>query len=133
MEYPITVNKIEFAFNPRPVAGWRGKEVGKFVSIRPCGEKYKNKTYLGMLLGDMPLGVSASFNEESGTLTIDDALRNPAIWVFDTNEVVFGAESWWGLIKNEDQLRKITDEDINSVWYVKALKQIQEMEEHNGD
>mgnify|MGYP000282015848 FL=1 len=34
----------------------------------------------------------------------------------------FGAESWWSIIENPEELKDITDDDINSQWYVKALK-----------
>lgn len=47
---------------------------------------------------------------------------NPAIYVFDLQRIIFGAESWWSIIENPEELKDITDDDINSQWYVKALK-----------
>ena len=47
---------------------------------------------------------------------------NPAIYVFDLQRIIFGAESWWGIIENPEELKDITDDDINNIWYVKALK-----------
>jgi hypothetical protein len=49
-------------------------------------------------------------------------MRNPAIYVPALKRLVFGAGSWWGEIKTEDDLKEITDKDINDVWYVQALK-----------
>ena len=37
-------------------SGWRDKDKGKFVKIRPCNEKYGGKTYLGIYLGELPMG-----------------------------------------------------------------------------
>jgi hypothetical protein len=48
------------------------------------------------------------------------------IFIPEVNEVVWGCGSWWGKIKSEDDLKTITDEDINNVWYVKALNQLEE-------
>ena len=42
----------------------------------------------------------------------------------EMGEVVYGCESWWAAIENEDDLKEISDLDINSIWYVKALKGI---------
>jgi len=53
---------------------------------------------------------------------------NPAIFVFDLNEIIFGYESWWGVIESEKQLKEITNDVIDNVWYVKALKQIDELD-----
>ena len=47
---------------------------------------------------------------------------NPAIYVFDLQRIIFGAESWWSIIENQEELKDITDDDINNQWYVKALK-----------
>ena len=37
-----------------------GNKVGEWVKIRPCGEQYADKTYLGILIGDAALGSSIS-------------------------------------------------------------------------
>lgn len=41
---------------------------------------------------------------------------------FDLQRIIFGAESWWGIIESLEELKDITDDDINNIWYVKALK-----------
>ena len=90
------------------VKGWHS-EPGTFVSVRPCGDEFDEKTYLGIFVGDVAIGKTLS-------------LHNPCIWVPDLDQYIFGCESWWGVISNEDELRKITDADIENVWYVRALK-----------
>lgn len=47
---------------------------------------------------------------------------NPAIFVPELGKIIFGMESWWGRIKSEEELKDITDGDIENVWYVKMLK-----------
>ncbi|SME48916.1 hypothetical protein BACERE00183_04191 [Bacillus cereus] len=37
-------------------------------------------------------------------------------------EIIYGAGSWWGKINSEEELKEITDADINDVWYVKMLQ-----------
>ena len=74
-----------------------------------------------MYLGNQPWSQTVSYNEESGELTVGMA-SNPAIYVFDLQRIIFGAESWWGIIESPEELKDITDDDINSQWYVKALK-----------
>ena len=125
MKYPITVNKIEFDKSDLIQEKVLFGEVGDMVSIRPCADEYKNKTFLGILLGELPLGYSVSL-KEGGILIVRRSSFNPAIFVPDINKTIFGCESWWGVIKDEKQLKEITDKDINNVWYVKALKGIEE-------
>ena len=47
IEYPITVNKIDV--KPIEYDSWHCK-TGDLVAVRPCGEKYEKKTYLGFYL-----------------------------------------------------------------------------------
>jgi hypothetical protein len=35
---------------------------------------------------------------------------------------------WWSEIESEDQIHNITDNDIQHIWYVKAMKQLAERE-----
>lgn len=42
-------------------------------------------------------------------------------------------ESWWALIKGPEHLKEITDGDIQSVWYVQALKAMTEAESEHGE
>jgi hypothetical protein len=68
------------------------------------------------------LTARATFNPKTGVLEVGLAMHNPAIWVPDLKRIVFGMESWWGVIDNPDDLKQITDADIQNVWYVKALQ-----------
>lgn len=125
MEFPITVNSVEFeeADPLRPKLLFGGA-CGDMVAVRPCADEFEGKTFLGVLLGEMPLTVGVAFNKETGSLHVRRQLYNPAIFIPERNAVVFGCGSWWGKIKNESQLRQITDNDIQNVWYVKALEQL---------
>jgi hypothetical protein len=118
IEYPIEVSKINY---DKQTGGYRDKDIGRFVSIRPCAEECKNKTYLGIYLGDLPISNHVTHNSETKELNVG-FMTNPAIFVFDLKKIVYGCESWWGLIQGEEDLKQITDADINNVWYVKALK-----------
>ena len=126
MEFPITVNKIEIpsftAIQPKMIFGG---EMGDMVMIRPCGEEYEEKTFIGILLGEVATDIYADLNSE-GTLEVRAYCYNPAIFVPDVNKIIFGYESWWGKIENEEQLKQITDADIQNVWYVKVLKHLSE-------
>lgn len=120
IEYPIEVSKINYG---KRQTGWRDGDIGKFVSIRPCGEEYQGKTFLGIYLGDLPVGHHVTHNPETKELSIRFDC-NPAIFVFDLKKIVYGLESWWGIIKSEADLKQITDRDIDNVWYMKAMKQL---------
>lgn len=95
----------------------------QFVSIRPCAEEYNKKTYLGVLIGDVATSVSGKISNKE--LIVSPSMMNPAIYIPETNSIVYGFASWWGKIKSPDQLREITTNDINNVWYVAALKELQ--------
>lgn len=117
IEYPIEVNDIQTNTNKSMLYH---DEIGKYCKVRYCKD---NKTYLGLFLGELPMDISISYTID--TKTINAAFRsNPAIFVFELNKIVFGCESWWGIIKNEEDLKEITDQDIDNIWYVKALKQL---------
>lgn len=116
IEYPITVDGIDYekyeAYNlDRP----------GLVKIRPCAEKYGDKTYLGLLLGDLPASTHVSYDKKTKRLIVG-MMSNPAIFVFETQEVVYGCESWWGRIEDPSELTDITDDVISSQWYVAPLK-----------
>jgi hypothetical protein len=98
----------------------RERQIGKFAKVRLCSS---DKTYLGLFLGELPHDISVSYNEEAKTLNLG-YMENPAIFVFDLNKIVYGAESWWSVIESERDMKDITDIDIENVWYVKALKAI---------
>ena len=125
IEYPIKVNKINFR---KPFSLY---EVGGFAKVRPCGEEYENKTYLGLLLGELPTDSYVTYNKESEELNVG-IMSNPAIYVFDLNKIIYGYESWWSRIENENDLKNITDSDINNQWYVKALQQLKDHPTEKG-
>jgi hypothetical protein len=93
---------------------------GTLVSIRPCGEEYKNKTYVGFYLGDIALGSSVGLSDNK--IQLNFANHNPAIFVPELGKIIYGCESWWGEIESIEKLKEITNEDIDNVWYVKLLK-----------
>jgi hypothetical protein len=94
------------------------------VSIRPCDKALGGKTYIGILLGDMPLGIGVAVHTQTNVAQVGPTHYNPAIWVPDLKRVVFGCESWWGLVDGLDDLRAITDKSIDNIWYVKAAKEL---------
>lgn len=109
----------------RPIRSNLSGEPGTLVMVRPCPERYHNKTYIGILVGDATIDfINVGTKEEPKY----EAYRNPMILIPETKSVVFGAESWWGPIEKEEDLRQITDADIQDIWYVKALKQTLERE-----
>jgi len=126
IKYPIEVVGIDFG-DELPYSGkplFHPKNVGKLVAVRPCDDACKGKTYLGLYLGDIALSKYVMHDKEAKRLKFEIGGYNPAMFVFDLNRVVFGCGSWWGEIKSEEHLRQITDDDINNIWYVKALKQL---------
>lgn len=119
LEYPIAVKEVKveaIKYNKD-----RSHKMGALVKIRPCGDEYNNKTFLGFYLGDLPLSIYQSFNPNTNVLEINTS-DNPAIFVPEIQKIVFGCESWWGEIKSEDELKEITDETISNQWYVRLLK-----------
>ena len=111
IEYPITVDRIETRGNVhlhRPC----------LVRIRPCGGE---KTYLGFLCGDMDDSPMASYSPKERTLSIS-VMSNPAIFVPELMKVVWGCESWWSPIRSAEELSDITDDAIESQWYVQLAK-----------
>ena len=98
---------------------------GDPVRIRPCGKEYGDKTYFGILIGDIALSIGHSI-DDNGTVTAERQHYNPGILIPELGKIVYGCESWWGKIESEEELDKlITDESIQSVWYVKLLKQME--------
>ena len=93
---------------------------GTAVRVRPCGDEYEGKTYFGVLIGEVPLGISSRINSE-GTLTVMRSMYNPAIFVPALGEIIYGAGSWWSEIDPDQEIDQITDEMIGDVWYVKMM------------
>ena len=121
IQYPIEVSKINTENFTNKSHSYQNSEIGKFVKIAPCAEEYKGKTYLGLYLGELPIGPHITHNSDTKELCISTT-KNPAIFVFDLNKIVYGMESFWEIIECEEQLKEITNEDIQNIWYMKALK-----------
>lgn len=117
IEFPIEVASVR---SLSPTARPREQRVGAWVSVRPVGEE---RTYLGVYLGDLVNRIGHSYNVESRELTIYPC-GNPAMFVPELKRIVWGCESWWGVIETPDDLRRITDADIENVWYVRALRDL---------
>jgi hypothetical protein len=123
-------DSVEFRPDPDKQKAWKpkllfGGECGDMVKVRPCAEQYGDKTFLGVLLGEIAQTVSLGHKKEEPTVYYYGlGNHNPAIFVPELNTIIFGRESWWGKIKDETELRAITDDDINNVWYVRALEEL---------
>ena len=137
-DFPITVSDIKCNLgNPFECTSFgnfiRGESyIGRLVNIRPCAEEYEDKTYIGLYLGDCALSAHVTHDPDTDVLTIERSFGNPAIYVFELKKVIFGCESWWGVIEKKEDLDKvITDESIQELWYVKALKAM--LESDNED
>jgi hypothetical protein len=104
---------------------WTEREIKmrspRLVAIRPCDG---TKTYVGIHIGNLPIGVSTKYDRRSGVMEIGLGVGNPAVVVPMLGKIVFGYESWWGPIESEDDLKQISDEDIENVWYVKAMRKM---------
>lgn len=126
LKFPITVNAVIFERSPMSEPYQEkllfGGQCGDFVAVRPCDAKFEGKTFLGVLIGSIPLSQGVQFNAATGELTVRRHMHNPMIFIPEHSTVVFGCGSWWGRIKDETQLRSITNADIANVWYVKALQ-----------
>jgi hypothetical protein len=118
IQFPVEISGLESRMGlPRTT-----ERTGEWVSIRPVRD---TKTYLGIYLGDFTLECFHSYNLKTKILTAIPH-RNPAIWVPDLKRVIWGCESWWGVIDTPEKLREISDADIQDIWYVKALKELTE-------
>ena len=129
----IKINSIEVSNDHetiRPSGIFGGQKPGTMVAVRPCNEKYKNKTFLGMYLCDAPTGVIGEQVGDKIVLKMT-SYTNPAIYIPEYDEIVWGYGSWWGEIKSEEHLKQISDKDIQDIWYVKALKQLSNQEDIN--
>jgi hypothetical protein len=122
MKWPKVVTGIHWGDGPAFRAPREG--LTEWVAVRPCAEEFGGKTYLGVMIGDIALSISARYDAEGGVLSLSPVMHNPAIWIPDLRRVVFGCGSWWWRLKSPDDLRTITDADIENVWYVRALRDL---------
>lgn len=121
IQYPLEIDGIDIS----PLEGWNLKSIGQLVAVRPCSENPGNRTYLGLYLGEQPWFLSASFHRDTRRLDVSAAC-NPMIYVFETRRIVRGADSWWSRIQSQEDMRQISDEDIQSAWYVRLMNDIAE-------
>ena len=120
IEYPIQVDKIvtdEF----RDGFDLYANKVGSFVEVRPCGDEYGKKTYVGILLGEQPMGARVTYNESNRQIRVSSNM-NPAIFVPTLKKIIYGCESWWRVIENPNEIQNISEDDINNTWYVQLAK-----------
>jgi len=121
MEFPLEVSDVVIHPLYRENIGI-SCHPGRLVAVRPCDPSLEDKTYLGVYVGDLPVGIGMSRNRESGILELRPSLSNPCILVPELGRLVWGCESWWRRIESVEDLKDITDEEIENTWYVKALK-----------
>lgn len=119
IEYPLTINGIENRYSEDIKHSLY--PCGALACVRPCGEEYKGKTYLGILLGDLPISALISHDRRTGMLSVG-AMTNPAIFVPELKKIIYGCESWWSRIDNLDSFKEISNEDIDNTWYVQLLR-----------
>lgn len=124
IQYPIEVNKIKY----KPFKSWNRYEPGTPVRIMPCAKEYKEKTYLGMYLGNLPTQNYVSYERKNKQLDIC-TMNNPAIYVFELKKIIYGCESYWSVIDDPNDFNEITKEVLDNVWYVQLLKEFYEKKE----
>jgi len=123
LQYPITVHGI--TYSKGELVEYRSSKVGKFVAVRPVDETLGGKTFLGVYVGDIAISTMVRFHPKDGVLEAGHFMHNPAIWVPDLKRIVFGCESWWGVIKAPEDLKQISNADIENVWYVQAIRALE--------
>ena len=116
----IKIKEIEFPDNKAIQEYKFGGKSGTLVSVRPCAEIYEGKTFVGFLIGEVSMSSELSIEDDKFQLNYSQF--NPAILIPEIGKIVYGYESWWGKIKSIEELKEITDEDINNVWYVDLLR-----------
>lgn len=119
IEYPLTINGIE---NKKIDTSGLGHECGSLCEVKPCGEEYQGKSYIGFYLGDLPISIVSSFDKTTGILN-NTTMNNPAIFVPELKKIIYGCESWWREIDSIEDFKGISEEDINNTWYVKLLSE----------
>lgn len=119
IEFPIEVSKFNVS-EKKGIRSYWNKPAGMLVAVRPCS-KDENKTYLGLLIGEIDVGLFISHNPDNKELNISRHY-NPAIFVPELQKIIYGYESFWDEIESEEKLKEITDKDINNVWYMQLLK-----------
>lgn len=129
MQFHVKAAKVKECVHAKtnPFMDYWAAGKGDLVQIRPCGKEYENKTFLGILLGMAALSSYIEIKEDK--FECHFSTYNPAIFVPELKKIIYGCESWWEKIKSVEELKQITNEDIENVWYVKLLKQMLEEKE----
>lgn len=131
LNWQIHLNKYR-TLTVRPDSPVNKDGCGTPVKLRSCKPEHGDKTYFGILLGDIPLEIHHQI-DAAGNLTASRSMYNPAIFVPELGDIVFGAESFWGAIESASELdRLITDETIQNLWYIKMLKAMSPATEGEG-
>lgn len=116
IEYPLTVNDIK---NVEII----NNSKCSLCEIQPCDEQYEGKSFIGVYLGELPISIGTSYNNETGILT-NYPVNNPAIFVPELNQIIYGCESFWRKIDKVEDFFGITQEEIDNTWYVKLLREM---------
>ena len=69
------------------------------------------------------ISIGTSYNNETGILT-NYPVDNPAIFVPELNQIIYGCESFWRKIDKVEDFSGITQEEIDNTWYVKLLREM---------
>ncbi len=118
--YPMVITKIATDARATRILMPHRKKTS-WVAVKQVGDD--DRTYLGVLLGNLAQWVQAS-RDECGVLSLFPCGHNPAMFVPDLGKVVMGCESWWRSLTKPEDLRCITDQDIGGAWYVRALTEL---------
>lgn len=120
IEYPIEVASIELAEG----FDLYKKSIGRPVRIKPCFEETEEKEYLGIFLGELFSCNAVSYKKQEKHLTITSVL-NPAIYVPELKQIVYGYESWWSFVENKDEVNTISKDEELSRFFMDLYEKIQ--------
>lgn len=99
------------------------RDKNPLVSVRSCKDNHKaqhgDKTFLGLYIGDAALGAHVEIKGDEISCHLSQ--YNPAIYIPQLDEIIYGCECWWSTIHSEEDLTAISDQDIKDTWYVKLL------------
>ncbi len=120
IEYPISIYGITFTGKLYHARG--RDQPGRLVKVRPCAPEFEDKTFLGIYLGDYAQSVGCSRNWKTGVLEVYLVDHNPMMWIPSRGCLVYGHSSFWGRIETVEQLTAISNETIDGLFYVQAMK-----------
>lgn len=120
IEYPIEVTSIELAEG----FDLYKKSIGRIVRIKPCFEETEEKEYLGIFLGELFSCNAVSYKRQEKHLTVTPVL-NPAIYVPELKQIVYGYESWWSFIENKDEISLISRDESLKQFFINIFEENQ--------